>query len=440
MRKVLWLSVFVCLIVLPSHAGRFFTKDEFAQRRQKLFPHVSDGVAILLGAETPEAYVKFRQDNTFYYFTGVEVPDCVALLDGATKRTTLFVPDRPAVSVSAEASVKPGEEGQAKTGIEAVLSRSLLNEHLTRALSQENLKNVYLVLAPEETACVSRDQASVVQRRRMQDAWDGRLSRVRHLARLIGEKYPNLTVKDLTSVVDEMRWVKSPAEIAALRECGRIGALGVRDAIAATKPGLHEYYLEGVATGRYLREGAQGIAFHAIVASGENTLELHYAANNRKMEAGDVVLMDFAPDLNNYVTDITRSWPVSGRFTDDQLKMYNCLLDAHKQTIAAVKPGATFRELVQVCRSVFEKHGFGRNMLGGIGHFVGMSVHDPGFYDRPFVPGVVFNVEPLFIDREKKIHMRLEDTIIVTENGHENVTAGVPMEVEEIYKLMQIAR
>jgi Xaa-Pro aminopeptidase len=120
--------------------------------------------------------------------------------------------------------------------------------------------------------------------------------------------------------------------------------------------------------------------------------------------------------------------------------MYNCLLDAHKQTIAAVKPGATFRELVQVCRSVFEKHGFGRNMLGGIGHFVGMSVHDPGFYDRPFVPGVVFNVEPLFMDREKKIHMRLEDTIIVTENGHENVTAGVPMEVEEIYKLMQIAR
>jgi Xaa-Pro aminopeptidase len=437
MRRVFWLFCFVGFFVSASHASRFFTKEEFAQRRQRLYEKIPDGIAILLGAEAPEAYVKFRQDNTFYYFTGVEVPDSVALLDGRTKQTTLFVPDRPIVSVSAEASVKPGAEGEAKTGMECVRSRSLLNESLTRALSQENLQNVYLVLAPEETACVSRDQASMIQRRRQQDPWDGRTSRAQNFARLIRERYPNLTIKDLTHTVDEMRWVKSPAEIAALRECGRIGALGVRDAMAATKPGLFEYYLEGVATGTYLREGAQGIAFHAIVASGENTLELHYSANNRKMEAGDIVLMDFAPDVNNYVVDITRTWPVAGKFTEEQLKMYNCLLEAHKTTIAAVKPGVTVRELLQVCRSVFEKHGFGKNMLGVIGHFVGMSVHDPGFYDRPFVPGVVFNVEPLFMDREKKIHMRLEDTIIVTENGHENVTAGAPMEVEEIYRLMR---
>lgn len=422
------------LLVAVADARPTYAKEEFAQRRARLFDKISDGVAVLLGAETPEAYLKFRQANTFFYFTGVEVPESALVMEGATKKTTLYVGDRLSVSVAPERMVRPGPEGVAKTGIESVSSSRQFNSDLTRTLSQT--KTVYLVMAPEETAGVSRDQIGFVHRKRLQDEWDRRLSRAANFERLIMERYPQMEVRDLTATIDEMRWVKSTSEIAAIRECGRIGALGVRDAIAATKPGLFEYFLEGVATGTFLREGADGIAYHAIVASGENTLDFHYSANSRQMQAGDLVLMDFAPDLANYVTDITRTWPVSGQFSDDQLKMYNCVLDAHKQTIAAVRPGVRVNDLAQICRSVFAKHGYANNMLGGIGHFVGMSTHDPGFYERPFVPGVVFNVEPLFVDRAKRIHLRLEDTIIVTANGYENVTAGVPMEVDEISKLM----
>lgn len=422
------------LIATIAQARPTFPREEFAQRRGRLLEKIPDGVAILLGAETPEAYLKFRQANTFFYFTGVEVPESVLIMDGVTKKTTLYVPDRLSISVAPERMVRAGPEGVAKTGIETVLSTRQLSDDLTQTLSQA--RSVHLLMAPEETAGVSRDQISFVHRKRVQDEWDGRQSRARNFARLIKERYPQIAVKDLTSTIDEMRWVKSASEIAAIRECGRIGALGVRDAIAATKPGRFEYFLEGVATGTYLREGADGIAFHAIVASGENTLDFHYSANSRQMQAGDIVLMDFAPDLANYVTDITRTWPVSGQFTADQLKMYNCVLEAHKQTIAAVRPGVRVTDLTRICKDVFTMHGFANNMFGGIGHFVGMSVHDPGFYERPFVPGVVFNVEPLFVDRARKIHMRLEDTVVVTANGHENVTSGVPMEVDEIYKLM----
>jgi len=437
MRKLLVL--FTLTILASVHAQKqIFFRAEFAARRAKLMAQIGpDGVGILLGAETPYAYVRFRQDNNFFYFTGVEVPDAVAVLDGATQRTTLYVPERSSVSIAADKRVRPGAEGEAASGLETVLSRTQLSDGLTKALSDPKVKSVHLILAPEETAQVSRDQASAVLRRRTADAWDGRLSRARNLERIIKEKFPALAVTDLTQFVDEQRWVKSASEIAALRECGRIGAMGFRDAVAGTKPGMFEYQIAALATGRFLLEGASDIAFMPIAASGENTLEFHYEANNRKMESGDVVLLDFAPEYQYYVTDITRTWPVGGRFTDDQLKMYNCVLDAHKQTIAAVKPGVTFAQLTAKIREVFTQHGFGSNMVGGAGHFVGMSVHDPGFYNRPFVAGVVFNVEPLFVDRTKKIHMRLEDTIVVTATGNENLTAGMPCEVEPLYGLMK---
>lgn len=417
--------------------GSWFTKEEFAQRRQRLMRQITDGIAVILGAETPSAYVRFRQNNTFYYFTGVEMPDCALIMDGVRKQSSLFVPQKTLVDIPDEAMVRHGSEGEKKTGIERVLPRESFSSVLFRLAARSDVHAVYILFAPEELEATSRDIAKAAQRRRAEDAWDSRLSRAHHLERWLREQFPSLTIKDLTPMVDELRWVKSAAEIAVMRQCGRIGAMGIAEAIRATRPGLFEFQLAAFAKFVFEREGAQGIAFHPIVVSGENTIRLHYTANNRRLKEGDIVLMDFAPEFNYYVTDITRVWPVSGVFTDEQRKIYECVLDAHKKIIAAVKPGVKVADLAAIGKAVFEQHGFEKNWMGGVGHFIGMSTHDPGFYDRPFVPGVVFNVEPMFMDKDKKIHMRLEDTIVVTEDGHENFTAGVPVEVEGIYKLMR---
>jgi Xaa-Pro aminopeptidase len=167
--------------------------------------------------------------------------------------------------------------------------------------------------------------------------------------------------------------------------------------------------------------------------------------NARQMQAGELVYLDYGSDWQYYTSDITRTWPVSGRFTAEQEKMYRCVLAARNAIIAAMKPGATIASLKEVAAAVYARHGYAKEFEASgryIGHFVGISVHDvmgisgPAA-EKPFVAGTVFNVEPILEFPDRKIHIRLEDTVIVTETGAENVTAGVPAEVEPLYALIR---
>src|SRR5690606_28038650 len=137
--------------------------------------------------------------------------------------------------------------------------------------------------------------------------------------------------------------------------------------------------------------GTEGAAYYAIAASGERGLIWHYNANNHLLEAGTVLLIDYAPEINYYVTDITRTWPVQGEFSAEQLKFYNCVRDARDEIIKAMKPGVTYSDLQKVGAAVYKKHGMEKYWFGYVGHYVGMSVHDVGDYEAPFVEGVVFN-------------------------------------------------
>jgi Xaa-Pro aminopeptidase len=179
--------------------------------------------------------------------------------------------------------------------------------------------------------------------------------------------------------------------------------------------------LEAAARFVNTRMGARGL-FTPIVASGPNTITWHYDRNDRKMEAGDVVLLDFGADYQYYSTDITRTWPVSGKFSAEQEKMYRCILDARDAIIAAMKPGVTTKQLQDVAEAAYKKHGFGKEFLElnrYIGHPVGISVHDVTPNEGPGTPltlqaGVIYNVEPILENTEKKIHVRLEDSVLVT--------------------------
>jgi Xaa-Pro aminopeptidase len=186
---------------------------------------------------------------------------------------------------------------------------------------------------------------------------------------------------------------------------------------------------------------AAGLAFTPIAASGSNTVAQHYEANNRRMQAGDVVLLDFGADYDYYTSDVTRTWPVSGRFSPEQEKMYRCVLEASKTIIAMMKPGVTITQMRQAALDVYRRHGFDKQFEADgryVGHYVGMSVHDvnPGA-DVPLQAGATFNVEPLLTLNDQMIHVRLEDTILVTPNGAENLTKDVPVEIDEIYALIR---
>lgn len=432
--KLLIIFALFLNIAKAQDMWKYFTPDDFAKRRAKVMEQIGEGIAILQGTELPEAYIKFRQDNNFYYLTGVEIPGAILILNGKTKATTLLVPDNIPGDIKQEAHIKAGEDAAKLYKMNAVLSTTLFT-NLLNSYANRN-QAFYIITSPEETTEMSRDRCMALRTARLNDPWDGRISKELNFLKKLKDRYPLITIKDLTPLLDLMRWVKDEKEIAALRECGRIGALGFDEAMRVTRPGIYEYQVVAACDFIYQDEGAQCPAYFAIAASGERGLSWHYNANNHPLKAGEVILLDYAPDFNYYTTDITRTWPVSGKFTDVQLKFYNCIKEAEEKVIAAMKPGVMMDDLKKIAKEVYVKHGLEKYWPNYIGHFVGMAVHDVGPYDKPFVPGVVFNVEPIIEDKELKIHLRLEDTIVITATGSENVTAATTVVPETIYKLM----
>ena len=433
--------IFCCTFLLFSQSSfsqtmwKYFTPDDFAARRNKVMEKIGDGILVLQGAEMTEAYIKFRQDNNFYYLTGVEVPDAVLIIDGKKKESYLLVPDYISNDIKTEALIKPGEKDAAVYKFNRIMSKTIFTNMLQRYA--DSRQPFFLQQSPQEMAEMSRDRCMMIRTSRVNDPWDGRISKEINFYNKIKERFPATTVNDITPILDDMRWVKDKKEIAVLRECGRIGCLGINEAIKVTRPGIYEYQTVAACDFIYDDMGSAGPAYFAIAASGERGLIWHYNANNHLLEAGTVLLIDYAPELNYYVTDITRTWPVHGEFSGEQLKFYNCVKEARDEIIKAMKPGVTYSDLQKVGETVYKKNGLGKYWFGYVGHFVGMAVHDVGPYDKPFVEGVVFNVEPILEDKDKKIHIRLEDTIVITATGAENLTPQSPVEPADIYKLMK---
>jgi Xaa-Pro aminopeptidase len=414
---------------------KYFSPEDFEARRKKVMEKIGDGVAVLVGAELTESYTKFRQDNNFYYLSGVEVPDAVMIIDGKNKRSILLVPDNIPNDIKTEAMIKPGDDAEADYKFDWVASRNSMTSILQNFASRNLV--FFIQQSPQELLEMSRDRCTLIRNNRLNDPWDGRVAKEINFFNKIKERFPAVTIKDLTPILDDMRWVKDKKEIDVIRECGRIGCLGINEAIKVTRAGIYEYQTVAACDFIYADMGTAGPAYYAIAASGERGLIWHYNANNHLLEAGTVLLIDYAPELNYYTTDITRTWPVQGEFTAEQLKFYNCVLEARNEIIKAMKPGITYSDMQKVGAAVYKKHGLEKYWFGYVGHYVGMAVHDVGDRNKPFVEGVVFNVEPILEDKEKKIHIRLEDTIVITATGSENLTPGSPVDPKAIYTLMK---
>jgi Xaa-Pro aminopeptidase len=431
-------SILVSVIIasaLPQAERMGYAPEEFGARRQALAKVLQRGTVVLFGATGPTAGVRFRQDNDFYYLTGNESMNGVLVMDLPSGAAHLFLPKLSERQIRYEGANWLEEAGAArKYGFASIQALSGLHEFLARRRLTPGYEQLWMRLSERDYVDSGRDDVAINTARRLNNPFAQHPSEDAARVAALRQQFPSYEMKDVSPHLDRMRMIKSPREIEILRYNGRISAEALMRAIQATAPGKHEYELEAEATYWMLKHGFQGAAYPAIVGSGPMGNLWHYEANGRQMKAGELVVMDYAGSLDYLTMDITRTWPVSGRFTDAQLKAYECVLEAQKAIIAAIKPGVARSVVQKIAADIFKKHGFDPR-YSYVGHYVGMSVHDVGDWNLPFEAGMVMAIEPI-IDMPG-LHIRIEDSVLVTPTGAEVLTSAVPKEAEEIMALLK---
>jgi Xaa-Pro aminopeptidase len=427
--------------VQPAHAERLgYPPEEFVARRKALAAELKDGLVLLVGKTLPNIATRNHQDNDFYYLTGNEDLNAVLIMDAATADAHLFLPRQSAAEIRADGPNWLADAGAAKThGFASIEPLDMAAEFLARRRRGSGVQSLWVRMSEADEVDDARSTRSLNQARRMKNPFAVLPTEDGMRLDFIRTQFPYYDLKDLTPALDALRVIKSPREIAVLRENGRIAADGMANAIRATRPGRFEYELEAEATYHHVRNGVQIAGYPAIVGAGPNGLAWHYQDNGKRLEPGETIVMDYGGALDYQVIDITRTWPASGAFDGVQRRAYECVLEAQKAIIAAMRPGATRKQTREIAEAVFKKHGFDPRYAGGAGHFVGMSVHDVGDASVPFRPGMVIAVEPILQIPEKNLHMRIEDTVLITEGDPEVLTSACPKEIDALLALMRPA-
>jgi Xaa-Pro aminopeptidase len=440
-----------------------FPPEEFAARRAKVFESIgASSIALVQGAPSPPGYTRFRQSNEFYYLCGIEIPHAYLLLDGSTKRTVVYLPHRNAGRERGEGkllSAEDAEEVKKLSGVDDVFGTDLLGEHLARYARGSFIRTVLTPFSPAEGTAMSRDLAVRVIGDYAADPFDGRGSREGELIQSLRTRFPQLAINDLTPTIDQLRLIKSPREITMIEKATRLSCLALMEAMRSTVPGTYEYELDAVAKYVFYRDGAQGDAYYSLIASGQNAFWPHYNAGQRKMLDGDFLLMDYAPDVGYYMADVTRMWPVNGKFSPWQRELYGFYLTCYRAILNHIRPGVTAQVIKQeavrdmeraLATAKFSKPEYERaarefvtsykqsatNPQTSLGHWVGMATHDVGRDTGPLRAGMVFTIEPALVVPEEKIYVRLEDMIVITDKGARIISDFVPMDISGIEKVM----
>jgi Xaa-Pro aminopeptidase len=390
--------------------GRPVDTAAVAARRRALLKRIGRG-AVLIPAgherNIEQDFVQdndFRQDNTFYYFTELETQDAFLLMTARgpdSLDTVLFLPPRtPSQERWTGLRLGPDSVAVRLSGISKVLPVDSLENRL-RAAPQP----VYTPRSVQKTDVVD----------------------------------------NLKPIVDSMRVVKDADEIMRLRRAVDISVAGHIAAMRAARAGMYEYELEAALEAGFRRNGADRLGYPSIVGSGPNTTTLHYDVNRRRTEDGDLVVIDAAAEWGQYTADVTRTFPVNGKFTPRQKAIYDLVLGAQQAAFDALRPGITLRELDGIARKYMHDHS--GNLCGdrtcddreffnhGLGHPIGMDVHDVGI-SRPLEPGMVVTLEPGIYIQAEKLGVRIEDDVLVTAKGGEWLSSGAPRTTDAIERVM----
>jgi Xaa-Pro aminopeptidase len=422
-----------------------FSAAELTGRRKRLASGMQRGIAVIASATEVAGFEPFRQVNDFYYLTGVQVPHSYLLIDCAAETSTLYLAPRDDQREKANGPCLSADDASLvlqATGIEQVRPISDLVQDLT------NLPLIWTIRSPSEGSRQCQDTLRHHVKSIHDDPLDGRPTRELHLLTRLARLSPRADFRDLSHLIHRQRLIKSPAEIAVMRRAGRLAALACTEAMKATVPGIFEFQLGAIADYLFQINGAQGAGYAPIIATGDNIWLMHYWRNNRQLAANDLVLFDYAPDLNGYTSDIGRMWPVTGRFSATQRELYSFVLQHHKTLLSLIGPGKTKEQVLaqaaEILRPVADSREWSKpiykagalNLLASsrpLSHGVGMPVHEStNWADDPIETGLVFAVDPELVIPEEQLYIRVEDTVVVTETGIENLTAACPSEIEEI--------
>ena len=447
-------------LALPLAAQPVFTDvfppDEYAARRAQVMAKIGDAVAIIQGTTERPGEQPLRQANQFFYISGVVEPRAILIIDGRAHRSKLFLNPRNErrETMMFGPGLYPGDEAVKATGIESVMPREEFQAEL--ASIRDGSRTIYTPYRPEVLGCASASDPAALARATKNDPWDGRMSREEAFLQHLKSASPQSKIEDLDPILDELRGTKSPREIAILREATRIAGLGIIEAMRDARPGMKEYELQADAEYVFKKYGAYGPAYFALIATGENTWYSHYHKNTRTLDAGDLVQFDYAPDFKYYSSDVTRVFPANGKFTPRQREFYTIYLRLYQALMTSIQVHMRASEVIQ--RAVVKMDAvmkgykftdervkqaaaqfverYRNSRSNSLGHTVGMEVHDVHNPTATLEPGQVFTIEPAMQIAEEHVGIRLEDMILITETGYENLSAFVPVEIADIEKIM----
>ncbi len=420
----------------------------FKKNRGKLNKTLgSDAIAILhsndLMPRNGDLFYPFRQQSDFFYLTGIELSCSVLVLCPGhpviNYREILFIPKQEAKTEVWDGKNPEKEELIHISGIDTIYYVNQYEEILAQMIP--DISTIFL-----NTNENKRYKSDIEDRNK------------RHVHQFMSQ-YPLHQYQRLAPSLTSLRLIKEKEEINMIRDACNITHKAFNKALKIIHPGVYEYEIEAEMIGEFIRNGTNGHAFDPIIASGINACTLHYIKNNDICKDGELVLMDFGAEYGNYASDCSRTIPVNGRFTTRQLEIYNSVLKVMKTIIATIAPGITINDLQNKAYSLLEKEHLTLGIYNkqdlanqqnnyefckryfphGISHFIGLDVHDRGDKNTPLKPGMVISCEPGIYIPEEQTGIRLENVILVTKDGAENLTATIPIEPNEIEDLLNNA-
>ncbi len=424
-----------------NYAAELQAPEVYRERRRRLAEKVGRGTVVVWGNGDDRGYGDvgtFRQGPDFFYLTGVELPNAALVLRPHEEYEALLLPPRnPNVEVWTGPKWGPGEEAAEALGFAEVLS-----------------------VEPEERVLQARRRPVPGLEGRLQGwlaedgavLWtllpavgaDDELPPTHRLVARLRERLPSFAVRDVTDAVHELRGVKDPGEVELMRKAIGATMAAQRRAARAIRPGVSEGAVDGVVYAAFREHGAEGIAFPSIVGSGFNATTLHYDQNAGVCADGELVVVDIGARYGYYCGDLTRTYPVNGRFTDRQRALYELVLSAHDRAAQAIRPGVPIDELRRIAFATIdgselrdaEGGRLGQYFLHGLGHHLGLEAHDPVAESLELEPGMVITNEPGIYIPGEGLGIRIENDFLVTRDGAENLSAELPSGPDEIEKLM----
>ena len=428
----------------------------FAKRRSRILEAIEKNSIILISSSCPkvrnsDANYPFRQNSDFFYLTGFDEPESLMVLKStsSTREFILFCRDRDPLREQWD-GFRAGQEGAIKDyGADISFSINTINEAMPDILL--GVKNIYYPMSESNDIEQKVNKWLEISR-----------SSIRS-----GIEVPD-TIISLDSILHEMRLIKNCEELDIMKEAATITAEAHCDAMRAVKPGMFEYQLEAEYLHTFMKRGSRSPAYNSIVGGGNNACILHYNENKDQLKDGDLVLVDAGCEYQNYASDVTRTFPVGGKFTEEQAAIYEIVLNAHSKALDEIKPGkpwicaheASIKAITEgllelgilkgKLDKLIEEEAYSKFYMHRIGHWLGMDVHDVGNYKvdgnwRALEEGMVLTVEPgiYILDSMKEVDpkwlgigIRIEDDVVVTKNGNEILTSGVPREIKHIEALM----